>query len=123
MTARAVAVVIIPATIARRSRATLEASRIGKGPIRSPALRPPSASLCSLLTAGMHRHGYDLQLTQYDDRGWRATFYVSGVEHSPVAATGTAWEATAWRAVQRAAWRALVRVQDGKQRDRARGRG
>jgi len=64
----------------------------------------------------MHRHGYDLQLTQYDDRGWRATFYVSGVEHSPVAATGTAWEATAWRAVQRAAWRALVRVQDGKLR-------
>ncbi len=24
----------------------------------------------------MHRQGYDLQLTQYDDRGWRATFYL-----------------------------------------------
>jgi hypothetical protein len=24
---------------------------------------------------GMHRQGYDLQLTRYDDRGWRATFY------------------------------------------------
>jgi hypothetical protein len=22
----------------------------------------------------MHRQGFDLQLTQYDDRGWRATF-------------------------------------------------
>ena len=24
--------------------------------------------------AGMHRQGYDIQLTQYDERGWRATF-------------------------------------------------
>jgi hypothetical protein len=24
--------------------------------------------------AGMHRQGYDVQLTQYDERGWRATF-------------------------------------------------
>jgi hypothetical protein len=23
----------------------------------------------------MHRQGFDLQLTQYDERGWRATFY------------------------------------------------
>jgi len=23
----------------------------------------------------MHRQGYDLQWTQYDERGWRATFY------------------------------------------------
>jgi hypothetical protein len=30
--------------------------------------------------AGMHRQGYDLQLTQYDDRGWRATFYTTGME-------------------------------------------
>lgn len=22
---------------------------------------------------GMHRQGYDVQLTQYDERGWRAT--------------------------------------------------
>jgi hypothetical protein len=27
-----------------------------------------------LVAAGMHRQGYDLQLTQYDERGWRATF-------------------------------------------------
>jgi hypothetical protein len=26
------------------------------------------------VAVGMHRQGFDLQLTQYDDRGWRATF-------------------------------------------------
>jgi hypothetical protein len=41
----------------------------------------------------MHRQGYDLQPTQYDDRGWRATFYTSGMEHSPTGATSTAGEA------------------------------
>jgi len=43
---------------------------------------------------GMHRQGFDLQLTQYDKRGWRATFYTTGMEHSPTSATGTAWERT-----------------------------
>jgi hypothetical protein len=52
--------------------------------------------------------GYDLQLTQYDERGWRATFYTTGMEHSPTSATGTAWERTPWHATQRAAWEALV---------------
>ena len=37
----------------------------------------------------MHRQGFDLQLTQYDDRGWRATFYTTGMEHSTTSATGT----------------------------------
>jgi hypothetical protein len=36
----------------------------------------------------MRRQGFDLQLTQYDDRGWRATFYTTGMEHSPTSATG-----------------------------------
>jgi len=40
----------------------------------------------------MHRQGYDPQLTQDDKRGWRATFYVTGIEHSPTSATGTAWQ-------------------------------
>jgi hypothetical protein len=31
----------------------------------------------------MARQGYDLQLTRYDERGWRATFYTTGMEHSP----------------------------------------
>ena len=30
------------------------------------------------IAVGMHRQGYDLQLTQYDERGWRATFYTTG---------------------------------------------
>ena len=44
----------------------------------------------------MHRQGFDLQLTQYDERGWRATFYTTGIEHSPTSATGTGWERTPW---------------------------
>jgi len=47
------------------------------------------------VAAGMHRQGYDLQLTRYDERGWRATFYASGMEHSATSATGTAWECDA----------------------------
>jgi hypothetical protein len=62
----------------------------------------------------MHRQGYDLQLTQYDERGWRATFYTTGMEHSPTSATATGWERTAWQAVQTAAFDALRR-KDGRQ--------
>jgi hypothetical protein len=43
----------------------------------------------------MHRQGFDLQLTRYDERGWRATFYTTGMEHSPTSATGTAMGADA----------------------------
>ena len=46
------------------------------------------------VAVGMHRQGYDLQLTQYDERLWRATFYTTGMEHSPTSATGTGWERT-----------------------------
>jgi hypothetical protein len=59
------------------------------------------------LEAGMARQGYDLQLTRYAGEAWRATFYVTGREHSPHAATGSAWERTPWRAVQVAACDAL----------------
>src|SRR2546426_7398396 len=51
------------------------------------------------LAVGMAHQGYDLQLTRYDERGWRATFYMTGMEHSPTSATGTAWKGTPWRAV------------------------
>jgi superfamily II helicase len=51
----------------------------------------------------MARQGYDRQLTRYDERGWRATFYTSGMEHSPTEAIETAWERTPWQAVQSAA--------------------
>ena len=64
------------------------------------------------VVVGMGRQGYDLQLTRYDERGWRATFYTTGMEHSPTSATGTAWEPTPWRATQRAAWEALRRAGD-----------
>ena len=62
------------------------------------------------VAAGMHRRGFDLQLTQYDDRGWRTTFYTTGMEHSLTSATGTAWERTPWHATQRAAREALRRA-------------
>jgi hypothetical protein len=62
------------------------------------------------IVAGMHHHGFDVQLTQYDERGWRATFYVTGMEHSPTGATGTAFEPEPWTAVQRAAWDALAKL-------------
>jgi len=35
------------------------------------------------VAVGMHRQGFDLQLTQYDERGSRATFYTTGMEHAP----------------------------------------
>ena len=59
------------------------------------------------IVVGMARQDYDLQLTRYDGRAWRATFYTSGMEHSATSAIGSAWEKTPWRAVQRAAWVAL----------------
>jgi hypothetical protein len=62
------------------------------------------------LVAGLHRQGFDLQLAQYDERGWRAIFYTTGMEHSPTSATGTGWERTPWHATQRAAWEALTRI-------------
>ena len=64
-------------------------------------------ALHALGTVGMARQGYDLQLTRYDEKGWRATFYTTGMEHSPTSAIGTSWERTPWHAMQRAAWEAL----------------
>ena len=60
-----------------------------------------------LIEQGMSRQGYDLSLERYANEGWRATFYVSGKEHSPTSATGSAREPTPWTAVQCAAWAAL----------------
>ena len=62
-----------------------------------------------LVAAGMARQGFDLQLTRYDEQGWRATFYASGMEHSATGAIGSAWEQTPWRATQRAGWEALTK--------------
>jgi hypothetical protein len=57
------------------------------------------------IIVGMHRAGWDVQMTQYGDGYWRETFYVTGQAHSIVG--GSAWEPTAWTAVHRAAWAAL----------------
>jgi hypothetical protein len=35
------------------------------------------------IAVGMAHQSFDLQLTRYDERGWRATFYTTGMEHSP----------------------------------------
>jgi hypothetical protein len=59
----------------------------------------------------MAHHDYDFQLTRYDEKGWLATFYMTGMEHSPTSATGTGWERTPWHATQRAAWDALSKTQ------------
>jgi hypothetical protein len=45
-------------------------------------------------------------------KGWRATFYTTGMEHSPTSATGTGWERTPWHATQRAAREALLKKTD-----------
>jgi hypothetical protein len=58
-----------------------------------------------LLAVGLHRIGYDLDLRQYGDGHWRATFYVTGIAQ-PILG-GSAWEPTVWRAVQLAGWGAL----------------
>jgi hypothetical protein len=60
------------------------------------------------IIVGMARQDYDIQLKRYDARGWRATFYTTGMEHSATSAIGSAWESTPWRAVQRAAAAALA---------------
>jgi hypothetical protein len=61
-----------------------------------------------LLAVGLHRSGYDLDLRQYGDGHWRASFHVIGAAHSIVG--GTAWEPTQWRATQRAACEASLRL-------------
>ena len=60
------------------------------------------------VVTGMARHGWDLQLTEYDAaEHWRATFFVAGQAHSIVG--GSAWEETPWPAVQQlAAWKTLA---------------
>jgi hypothetical protein len=59
-----------------------------------------------LVVADMARQDFDLELRGFP-RGWRATFYPSGLAHSIVAGTG--WASSPWRATQRAAWNALAR--------------
>jgi hypothetical protein len=63
------------------------------------------------IVAGMTRQGFDLQLTQYDREGWRATFYPEGRAHSVTQAAGSAYEPTPWGAVMAAAWATLRKAE------------
>ena len=58
-----------------------------------------------LIVAGMVHQGWDLQLSTYAERDWRANFFPVSIAHSIVG--GSAREPTPWRAVQRAAWAAV----------------
>jgi hypothetical protein len=82
---------------------TVRSGRCGPGSIPGPA-SDASPSGCTA-------RANDLQLA-HEKRGWRATFYTTGMEHSPTSATGTAWEGTPWHATQRAAWAALRRAEE-----------
>jgi hypothetical protein len=73
-----------------------------------PALVHERLNFCfgiGLIIAGMTHQGWDVELTAYAARDWRANFFPVGIAHSIVG--GSAWEPTPWRAVQGAAWAAL----------------
>jgi hypothetical protein len=57
----------------------------------------------------MAHQGWDVQLIAY---AARANFFPVGIAHSIFG--GSAWETTPWRAVQRAAWDALIKQEDGR---------
>ena len=95
-------------TAGRRRRRAALAAVLVRGTLLSPALAHrwlDNWRGVGQVADGMHRAGWDLQLTEYGDAHWRATFYLTGQAHSIVG--GTAWEPTPWRAVQMAAWAAL----------------
>jgi len=75
---------------------TLEAARVDADlpclPLSAPGSTPGAVS--ANVERGVARQGYDLQLTRYDERGWRATFYTSGMEHS---ITSGVYSACFWR--------------------------
>jgi hypothetical protein len=60
-----------------------------------------------LIIAGVTHQGWDVQLTAYAARDWRANFFPVGIAHFIVG--GSAWEPTAWSAVHAAAWAAVER--------------
>jgi hypothetical protein len=109
----------MPDQLSRLLLVTLEASRLKTSLPVLDALRSWLDSWCGIgaIERGMARQGYD-QLTRYDQRGWRATFYTTGMEHSPTSATGTGWERSPWHAVQRAAWEALKQAEHYPRDDR-----
>jgi hypothetical protein len=74
-----------------------------------PGCRRAEGSTNGLATSGEEAAVSD---AAPDERG--ATFYTTGMEHSPTSATGTGLERTPWHATQRAAWEALKRADCGR---------
>jgi hypothetical protein len=91
----------------RRLRAALAAALVkAHAPERRLVHRwLDSWSGLGLVVAGMTHQGWDVELTAYAARDWRANFFPVGIAHSIVG--GSAWEPTPWRAVQQAAWETL----------------
>jgi hypothetical protein len=97
-------------------RRVLLTAALGFTLVRWPDPVPPVATLVATwldswrglgaILAGMTAQGFNVELKEFPD-GWRANFYPVGIAHSIVA--GSAYEPTPWRAVQRAAWEALMR--------------
>jgi hypothetical protein len=56
------------------------------------------------IVGGMTAQGHNVEMREYP-LGWRVNFYWTGTAHSVI--TGSAWEPTPWRAVQKAAWETL----------------
>jgi hypothetical protein len=57
----------------------------------------------------MAHQGFRIDLRDHGSGRWIAVFYRGGGGQQPIEPAGTAQEASPWRAVQRAAWAALMR--------------
>ena len=67
------------------------------------------------VVAGMARQDYDLELRRFNGRGWRATFFPSGFEHSLTSSAASAFAVSPWEAVQRAASATLRQLEAPQQ--------
>jgi hypothetical protein len=65
---------------------------------------------------GMVRQGYDLDLTCFEGRAWRASFYRAGRIHSATWDSGSAFEPSPFMAVQKAALETLTQREPTERR-------
>jgi hypothetical protein len=78
-----------------------------KGRIDRPCPSTVIAERTEGSTNGLATSGEGVAVSDAASRRTRATFYTTGMEHSPTSVTGTGWEPTPWHATQQAAWEAL----------------